>query len=455
MPEILRSSTGRFFALVFILQLISGTALLMFVRHIIADELERNSRTLVTELRDDLLTDYRQEGSQGLRQLIAARLAASRARDAVVLLDDPVGNHLAGNIEDWPPTLPLNAGWQVLTLYRVGRDRPEQMGVLATKLPDETHLLVGHVIEGDLRVRRLTGEAMIAALLLAVPLALMGAIVATRVVTSRVERIAETARRVGMGDLSLRVPDAATGNDAFSDLAEAINLMLARIEALVTELRVVTDSLAHDLRSPLTRLSATVERAMRETDDEAALFALERVGSEAETLLGMLSTALQISRAEAGIGRDRFVTTDLGRMIEDLVEVYGPLAEERGFTLSAEGEAQVAVHRELVGQALANLVDNAMKYGRPGGVIRLSVDPVPGAGTVTLAVDDDGPGIPEAQRAEALRRFGRLDPARPTGGAGLGLALAAAVARLHGGAIVLGDNAPGLSVRLVLPLEQR
>jgi len=292
---------------------------------------------------------------------------------------------------------------------------------------------------------------MIAALLLAVPLALLGAIVATRVITVRVERIAETARRVGMGELSLRVPVEPGVRDAFAELSGTINLMLGRIETLVTELRVVTDSLAHDLRSPLTRLSATIDRASRETDDEVALSALERVGSEAETLLAMLTTALQISRTEAGIGRDRFVATDLGEMIGDLAEVYGPLAEERGFTLSADGGAHAVVHREMVGQALANLVDNAMKYGRPGGAIRLSVRET--AQAITLAVDDDGPGIPVDQRGEALRRFGRLDPARQPGGAGLGLALVAAVAHLHGATLELGDNAPGLSVRFVLPVE--
>ncbi len=453
LPARLRSSTARFFALVFVLQLISGTSLLLFVRHNIGDELERNSRTLVTALRDDLVAGYAQEGSRGLRQLIAARISGTGSRDAAVLLDDPVGNHLAGNIEDWPPPIPFNAGWRVVTLYRVGRAVPEQMGVIATKLPDNTHLLVGHVIEDDLRVRRQTGEAMIAALLLAVPLALLGAIVATRVITVRVERIAETARRVGVGKLSLRVPVEPGVNDAFADLADTINLMLGRIETLVTELRVVTDSLAHDLRSPLTRLSATIDRATRETRDETALSALERVGSEADTLLAMLTAALQISRTEAGIGRDRFVATDLGQMIEDLVEVYGPLAEERGFALVARGHARGIVHRELIGQALANLVDNAMKYAGPAGAIRLSV--AADAQTLTIAVDDDGPGIPEAQRGEALRRFGRLDPARQPGGAGLGLALAAAVARLHGGQLELGDNRPGLSVRLILPAAQR
>jgi signal transduction histidine kinase len=293
---------------------------------------------------------------------------------------------------------------------------------------------------------------MAAALLLAVPLALLGAIVATRVVTTRVETIAETAREVSRGDLSRRVEIEGGGRDAFAGLAAEINRMLARIEALVGELRVVTDSLAHDLRSPLTRLRATIERATRETEDEVALSALDRVSTEAETLLAMLSTALQISRAEAGIGRERFVSTDLGRLIEDLAEVYGPLAEESGITLTAIGDAHAEVHRELVGQALANLIDNAMKYGRPRGVIRLSVGTI--RDMVVLGVDDDGPGIPEHRREEAIGRFGRLDPARRATGAGLGLSLAAAVARLHDGELTLGDNAPGLSARLTLPIVQ-
>jgi signal transduction histidine kinase len=460
-PRILRSSTGRFFGLVFVLQLVSAAVILLFVRHMIADELDRQSHSLVAELREDLVAGYRQGGEDGLRRLIAARLAPPRSRDAVILLIDRDGRRLVGNIADWPPTVDYStdsdSDWQALALFRMGRDTPEQMGLIATQLPDGSHLLVGHVIEDDLRVRRLIGEAMVATLLLAVPLALLGAIVATRVVTARVERIAETARDVGRGNLSRRVAIEGDGSgDAFAALAGEINRMLARIEALVSELRVVTDSLAHDLRSPLTRLRATIERAMRDTDDEAALAALDRVSMEGETLLAMLSTALQISRAEAGIGRDRFVDTDLGLLIEDLAEVYGPLAEERGFTLTAQGTARGEVHRELIGQALANLVDNAMKYGggEPigGGAIRLSVRTE--GKDVLIAVDDGGPGIAEDRREEALRRFGRLDPARQASGAGLGLALAAAVARLHDGTLTLADNAPGLSVRLTLPRLQ-
>ena len=383
-------------------------------------------------------------------------VAPRGARDAVILLSDSDGRRLAGNIAHWPPTIDYSTDsdddWQVLSLYRVGLEQPEPMGLIATQLRDGAHLLVGHVVESDLKMRHLTGEAMAAALVLAVPLALLGAIVATRVVTARVETIAETAREVSRGDLSRRVEIEGGGHDAFAGLAAEINRMLARIEALVGELRVVTDALAHDLRSPLTRLRATIERAVRETDDEVALSALDRVAAEAETLLAMLATVLQISRAEAGIGRDRFVATDLGRLVEDLAEVYGPLAEESGIALIANGDAQAEVHRELIGQALANLVDNAMKYGRANGVIRLSV------GTMhemeILRVDDDGPGIPESRREEAIGRFGRLDPARQTTGAGLGLSLAAAVARLHDGILTLDDNAPGLSVRLALPIVQ-
>ncbi len=451
LPGLPRSSSARFFLLVFALQLVSGTALLAFARYVIASDLERTSRTLVTSLRDDLLAEYRERGAPGLQALIGTRIAGPRARDAAVLLDDANGNQLAGNIADWPPPVPFDTGWRVVALYRMDRENPERMGILATRLPDGDHLLVGHVIEGDLRTRRLLGEAMLAALLLAIPLALLGAMVATRVVTTRVERIAETARAVGSGDLSRRVPIEAEGDgDAFAALARAINLMLARIETLVSELRVVTDSLAHDLRSPLTRLRATIERAARETDDESALIALDRAAIEAEALLTMLATALQISRAEAGIGRDRFVATDLGAMIGDLAEMYGPLAEEKGFALVIEGQGTAVVHRELLGQAIANLVDNALKYGTPGGAIRLAVRHL--SEGVQIVVDDAGPGIPAAERAEALRRFGRLDPARSASGAGLGLALAAAVARLHDGTIELADNAPGLSVRITLPV---
>ena len=193
-----------------------------------------------------------------------------------------------------------------------------------------------------------------------------------------------------------------------------------------------------------------IERAIVETDDAVALAALERVSQEGETLLRMLSTALQISRAEAGIGRDRFSDVDLGAMLEDLAEIYGPLAEDKGFLLEAHAPAglHARLHREFVSQAIGNLVENALKYASGGSSIVLSASEERGA--LLIAVADNGPGIPPAQREEALKRFGRLDPARHVAGSGLGLALVEAVARLHQGHIRLADNAPGLRVELLL-----
>jgi len=168
------------------------------------------------------------------------------------------------------------------------------------------------------------------------------------------------------------------------------------------------------------------------------------------TLLAMLSTALQISRAEVGIGRDRFIETDLSALLADLVEIYGPVAEDQGMilTCSAPKDLTLAVHRELLSQALGNLIENALKYAHGGGKISLTALAIPNG--VLLSVADDGSGIPEELRNEARKKFGRLDPARSISGAGLGMALVEAIAKLHGGDITLEDNAPGLKVVMTI-----
>lgn len=229
--------------------------------------------------------------------------------------------------------------------------------------------------------------------------------------------------------------------------------MLGRIEKLVVELRVVTDGLAHDLRSPVTRLNSIIERAILETDDTKCRTALEGVSAEAGKLLAMLTTALQISRAEAGIGRDQFVPVKLSDLLADMVEIYGPVAEEQGFRLNcdAQPDLEPLMHRELVSQALGNLVENALAHAAGGTTIQLSARSE--NGNVVLQAADDGMGIPEELRETALKRFSRLDPSRHVWGSGLGLSLVEAVARLHGGSIELGENHPGLIVRMVLPSQ--
>lgn len=447
----------RFGALVFLFQLIGAALVLAIVHQLTQGELEATSRQLATELRDELVAgdlaaneangNDQARGIAAARATIAARLADGRDRQEVILLVDARGRALAGNLAAWPPNVAAGNGWRVIDLFRLSSDQPERMGLIATALPGGARLLTGHVVETDLRFGGIMEEAMLSALLLALPLALLAAWLSARLIQSRVRGIVTTAQAIGTGEMELRVPIAASG-DTFDQLAIAINAMLDRIMALMGELRLVTDGLAHDLRLPLTRLKAVLDRSLTDTDDPAAQAALGRALEESDILLAMLTTALLISRTEAGIGRDAFVTVDLTAMLGDLQEMYGPLADDHGVEILVEavGPVMANVHRELIGQAIANLIDNALKYG--GTRIVLGVARTDGR--LLLSVADDGAGIAADMRDEALRRFGRLDAARHMSGAGLGLSLVAAVARLHGGTMVLEDNAPGLRVVIAM-----
>jgi signal transduction histidine kinase len=441
----LRSTTARFVALVFLLEIAAIAGILFYVHQASVIALEAEQKALVAELRDDLVAGYSEGGQANLTKLIDARLDAVRSDIPVILLASPKGEALAGNLAAWPTVVPLNTEWQTLDLYRMAGEKAEHIGLIATALPGGTHLLTGHVIDGNLRLTRINEQAMLVAFLLALPLALLIALLLSRLINRRVRAIAITAAAVGSGDLSHRVSMDGSG-DAFDILGHGVNRMLDRIEGLIGELKIITDGLAHDLRSPITRLKSVVERACIEVKDPVALTALEGVSTEAETLLAMLTTALQISRAEAGIGRDRFVSVDVKALLDDLVEVYGPVAEDQGFALTSDAPVGLTatLHRELISQALGNLIENALKYASGGKAISLSA--AREGQHLRLTVADDGPGIPAERRDEALRRFGRLDPSRHITGSGLGLSLVEAVARLHGGEVVLADNAPGLRV---------
>lgn len=436
----------RFALLVFALQIAGAAVVLLTVRTMTENRLTASATDQAARLRATLLEGWASGGVARMVRLAENRLDRSDRPQSVVLVMRRDGQVLAGNVAAWPPNVVIGPP-ATIEIFRVAREKPEAMRVIGTILPDGTRLLTGHVIEGELAFVGAMEAAMVAAMIVALLLAGLAGWVAARLIAARLGRTAQTVAAVTAGDLDQRVA-LDGGADAFEALGRSVNAMLDRIATLVGELKLATDGLAHDLRSPLTRLRATLERALAAADSEEGRVAVLRAMEEGDRLLGMLDTALRITRAEAGIGREAFRPVNLSALVADLADLFEPLAEDRGLTIQvADGGAiTIAANREMIGQAVANLIDNALKYG--AGVIRVTVAEADGGAAITVA--DDGPGIAPERRGDALRRFGRLDAARTESGAGLGLSLVAAVAHLHGGTLTLSDNAPGLAARMTL-----
>jgi signal transduction histidine kinase len=453
-----RATTTRIALIVFVTLVISSAVILGFIARVTQGQLDADAHALIIAERNTILEVFDRDGPAGATAIIEAELRVHGP--LVMLLTGPRGTSpnalVAGNLDRWPLSVPRDNRFHRLDIAR--RDRPgaEPFATTATALPGGYRLLVGRSLAEERRLTDTLETSLVAAIGLALLLAFGISWVLTRIIAARVRDIAEVAAAVAGGDLSRRVEMPASQNpDAFDQLGTALNAMLARIEMLLDELRSVTDGLAHDLRSPLTRMKARIDRLARGLgeagDDGAASTAMAAIGQEADLLLAMLANSLEISRMEAGIGRDAFRPTNLAALVTDMGEMYEPLADENGvqLTILAPPTVPVPAHRELLSRALSNLIDNALRYGASGGSIE--VEAVPTAAGVRLSVADRGPGIDAASRDEALRRFGRLDAARSSGGAGLGLSLAAAVARLHGGTLTLHANHPGLKVSLDLP----
>lgn len=421
---------------------------LLFVWQASDAAIRADQRERIDGVRRELMTHFFDGGLPALARAVddQSRLGGT-ARDRVLLLLLAAdGRKLAGNLASWPHDVPPRTAWRVITLPGVAGDEPT--GVTSWQIPGG-RLLIARSVAASTQLALTTEEAAATGLVIGLLLALASALILGRLLAGQIETLVDTTHDVAAGRLAARAPTDGSG-DAFDRLGAAINAMLDRIEGLVSQLRMMTDGLAHDFRAPVTRLRAVVDQAASGSSDPAARAALERAMAEADSLLAMLSTALLISRAEAGIGRDQFGTIDLVPLLDDLAEVYGPLAEEQGFTIHIDAPPHLTapVHRQLLLQALGNLIENATLYAEGGRTITLGAHAR--SGEVTLGVADDGRGIPPEARAKALERFGRLDPARRPGGSGLGLSLAVAVAHLHGGTLALDDNAPGLKVTLTI-----
>lgn len=442
-----RSTTFRFAALVFLSQIVAAVVLLAGVSVILQKQSTARSQAVAETVRDELLAAYRKGGTRAVAQEIELRRTQAITRGSVMLLIDAQGRALAGNLATWPPSLTPQGGYTERELYPRGHLAPDRMLVRATRLGDGAQLLTGVVVESERQLLELLEGTVAVALALALVIAATAAWLSARVIVARLDATVETLAAVRAGDLARRVPADRSG-DAFAALGGQVNFTLDRVAALIGELQIATDGLAHDLKSPLTRLRVALERVVQAPDEAAVRAEADRAVDEVERLQSLVETALSISRAEAGMGREAFVAVDLADTVRTIAEIYAPLVEDHGRQIRVEAPASLpwTVHQQLIQQSIGNLIDNSINYGAGEIVLTLDV----GDDGARIAVCDAGPGIPADQREAALRRFGRLDSARRGGGAGLGLSLAQAVARLHGGALTLGDAAPGLCVTMRL-----
>jgi signal transduction histidine kinase len=423
-----------------------------------------NTRRLITEqitsTVDAEITGLAEQYNEGgIRRLVF--IIESRSRrpgSSLYLVTTPTGEGLAGNIGSLAPGILDKPGWTE-TAYR-RQEQPETTEHLALArvflLPGGFRLLVGRDLEERERLFGIIATAGRWSVAIVIILGLGGGIFVSRRVLRRIDAMTLTAQSIMAGDLSGRLPVART-DDELDRLALNVNAMLDRIESLMRGLKEVSDNVAHDLRTPLTRLRNRCEEALRNAKGEGDYrAALEATIGESEELIRTFNALLMIARAESGEARDGMSEFDAAEIAQDVGELYEPLAEEKGIDLKVDAaSAPIRGNRELVSQALANLVDNAIKYaeGRPanGTKSEIMVTADAKGDRIELAVRDTGPGIPAPDRDRVVDRFVRLEQSRTQPGSGLGLSLAAAVARLHGGSLRLEDNAPGLKATIDLP----
>jgi signal transduction histidine kinase len=411
----------------------------------------------VTTLREQ----YQIGGATRLATIINERTAEPGA--GLYLLVDVAGRKVAGNLRQVPRQLQAaNSNGVFRYVPTAGGQEREGVGVLLD-VPNGLMLIVGRDTEDLRSFARSMGELGLIGLLLLSAFGIAAGLIAGRTVLRRIETVTDTTREIMAGNFSRRIPLSGSG-DEFDRLGASLNAMLERIELLMAALREVSDNIAHDLKTPLNRLRSRAEAALRNPDGPVSYRdGLVKTIEEADELIKTFNSLLLIARLEAGAVAESMVPLDPAAIIADVAELYEPAAEEAGLALetTAEKGLRLVANRELVSQAIANLVDNAIKYSVPEPQAAPREPPVrptitialsrAGAG-IEIAVGDRGPGVAPQDRARALQRFGRLEKSRTRPGSGLGLSLVAAVARLHGGTFRLEDNNPGLLAVLAFPL---
>jgi len=409
----------------------------------------RSDRAIMTEY-SSLQDAYARSGRDGLIALIQRRIADKGLADNVYVLADPSAAVLAGNLRGWPSTVTAARGW---TEFRAGEplpgatNRPLLRAMLET-FPGGDRLLVGRDISELDSFTDQIKTAVISGVALIFVLAGVASILVTRRTVGRIESINAASRAIMLSGLDKRIPLRGS-HDEWDRVAENLNLMLDRIETLMGEVKQVSDNVAHDLRTPLTRMRGRLEKAYhgrRMAEDDQSL--IGDTIADLDAVLRIFSSITRIAQIETQARKGAFRTVNLVEIASEVVELYDAAAEQDGTRLTVVGDAEVLVtgDRDLIFDAIANLVDNAIKHGRPGGQVVVANENIDGGPVISIA--DDGAGIPAGEYEHVFKRFYRLEHSRYTPGNGLGLSLVAAVARLHGARIEMLDNAPGLKFKL-------
>jgi signal transduction histidine kinase len=453
LSALFRTASFRFAIAYAALLAVSVVILLAVVYLATTHLLEQQLRAAIEAELASLVAIFDQGGPAELRAAIGTRAATPRGAASVYLWQDAAGRRLAG---DPLPARPV-AGWQELVLAGAPADDPDveatgqRMLARAAFLSDGSLLLVGQDAYEVYELLELLQRSLALTVALAIPLALGGGVLMSALTLRRTEAIARVSAEIRGGDLARRVP--RTGRlDEFDRLAAEINAMLDAIQHLTEGLRQVSNDIAHDLRTPLSRLRQELEAArLKAASPDELDAAIERAIAQSDAILDTFGALLRIAQIEAGTRRAGFATVDLSALCRALVEVYEPVAEDAQHALAARIDDGIAVRgdRELLTQLLANLIENALCHTPPG--TRLEVALQRAGGSILAVIADDGPGIPEAARDQVFRRFFRLEHSRPLPGSGLGLSLVAAIAALHAIQIDLADNTPGLRVTLRFP----
>lgn len=428
-----------------------GSALLLmgYVYWAMAGHLEQQTNATIAAEITGLVEQYRERGSAQLEVVIRQRAAASDSRGTLYLFTDARLRRLAGNIDAWPEgTLTADGWYDFKRVDEQQREVPVRGQVFV--LSDGRRLLVAQDKQRLEATRALINQAFMWALLIGIALSLLGGFLMSATVLRRIESINTTSRDIMSGRLKQRMPVRGI-NDEFDQLASNLNAMLDRIDQLVDGVRAVADNIAHDLRTPLTRLRARLETlAARpdlrgETHDE-----LNAALADADQMLATFRALLRIARLESGGLERAWADIDLGVLLQDAWELYQAVGEDKDMHVRLEPcTGHLRGDRDLLFQAIANLLDNAIKYSPPGSEISLSMQSHDG--WIDINVGDRGPGVPPAERDKVMQRFYRTDSVTGIPGSGLGLSLVNAIARHHGGIVLLTDNQPGLQATLRLP----